>query len=277
MSIRIVTANLSDLATLTSAHFVASLPVTNLQLEGRAKVARTTNATGTKTIDGDLAGAAPVAACVLYGHNLTSQATWRLRLWDGAGQTGTVVYDSTTVTAMPALGWGGFPWGGVPWGASVFTGWGSAYSVLWFPAVGALSFRLDITDAANPAGYLQAKRLLLGPYFEPAVNVNYGLKLYWDEQSVQRRTQASSLRTDPGPRYRVLSGNLAQLTEVERATALEVLRQIGLRIETFISVHPGAGGSLERDYSMLGKFTRMPDFAHGAPSSHQAPIQFEEV
>lgn len=277
MSIRIVTANLSDQAALSSAHFVSTLPVGNLQVEGRAKVARTTNATGTKTINGDLASPALVGACVLYGHNLTSQATWRLRLWDGAGQTGTVVYDSTTVPATSAIGWGQFGWGAVPWGASVFTGWGSAFSVLWFATVGALSFRLDITDASNPAGYLQAKRLLLGPYFEPAVNVDLGMQLYWEEASVQRRTQASSLRTDPGPRYRVLNAYLGQLSDSERAVALETLRQIGMRTETFISIYPGAGGSLERDHSLLGKFTRMPAFANGTPSSHQAPITFEEV
>lgn len=277
MSVRIVTANVSDAATLTSADFAVSLPVGNLQLEGRARVARTVDATGTKTIEGDLAGAAVVGACVLYGHNLTSQAEWRLRIWDGVGQTGTVTYDSGTVPALAALGWGSFGWGMVPWGASVFTGWGSAYSVLWFPAVGARSFRIELDDDANPAGFVQAKRLLLGPYFEPAVNLEYGLNLYWEEDSVQRRTQASSLRTDPGPRYRVLAGNLGHLDEVERGVALETLRQIGLRTETFISVHPGAGGVQERDYSLLGKFTRMPQFTNGQPNSHQAPIQFEEV
>lgn len=277
MSIRIVTANVSDAATLTASGFVSTLPVTNLQVEGRARVARTTNATGTKTINGDLAAASIVASCVLYGHNLSSQATWRLRLYAGAGQTGTVTFDSSTVGALPALGWGEFAFGAVPWGASVFTGWGSAFSVMWFAPAGALSFKLDITDATNPAGYLQAKRLLLGPYFEPGVNVDYGLQLYWQEDSEQRRTQAGSLRTDARTRYRVLAGNLGHLTDTERATAMELLRQIGLRIETFVSVHPEAGGALERDHSVLGKFTRMPQFTNGQPSSHQAGLQFEEV
>jgi hypothetical protein len=277
VSIRIVTSNVSDGATLSSSDFVGTLPVSNLQVEGRARVARTTNATGTKTVNGDFAAASVVGSCVLYNHNLTIQATWRLRMWDAAGQAGNLVYDSGTVTALPALGWGEFGWGLVPWGASVFTGWGAAFSVLWFPAVGALSFRLELTDAANPAGYLQAKRLLVGPYFEPGVNVSYGLQLYWEDNSEQRRTQGGSLRTDARVRYRCIKGELGYLNPAERAVAVETLRQIALRTETFVSVFPGYGGAQERDYSLLGKFTSMPQFTHGQPSSHSAQLAFEEV
>ncbi len=277
MSVRIVTSNVSDAATLSSADFVAGLPVGNLQLEGRARVARTANATGTKTINGDLAAAGVVAACVLYNHNLSSQATWRLRLWDAPAQAGSLLFDSGTVGALPAIGWGEFGWGLIPWGASVFTGWGAAFSVLWFPAVAARSFRLELADASNAAGFLQAKRLLLGPYFEPAVNLDYGLQLYWQDNSPQRRTQGGSLRTDVRTRYRVLKGRLGHLSDAERAIALETLRQIGLRTETFISVFPGEGGAEERDYSLLGKFTASPEFTNGQPSSHQAQLIFEEV
>ena len=277
MSIRIVTSNVSDVSTLSSADFVATLPASNLQVEGRARVARTVNATGTKTINGTLAAASIVGSCVLYNHNLTSQATWRLRMWDAAGQAGNLVYDSGTAAAMPAIGWGEFGWGLLPWGGSVFTGWGAAYSVFWFPPVGALSFRLEFTDPLNPAGYLQAKRLLIGPYFEPAVNVSYGLQLYWDDNSEQRRTQGGSLRTDARVRYRCLKADLGHLSTAERAVAVETLRQIALRTETFVSVFPGSGGAQERDYSLLGKFTSMPQFTHGQPGSHSAQLAFEEV
>lgn len=277
MSVRIVTSNVSDAATITSSDFLGTLPVTNLQLEGRGRVARTANATGTKTINGALSAASLVACCVLYGHNLSTVATWRFRLWDGANQTGTLVYDSGSVVALPAVGWGEFQWGALPWGASVFYGWPNAYSVLWFTAVGALSFRLEITDTANASGYIQAKRLLVGPYFEPQVNFAYGLRLHWQDQSQQRRTQGGSLRTDSLVKYRVLAGDLSYLTNSERPVATEMLRQIALRSETFVSVFPGLGGALERDYSLLGKFTVMPAFTNNNPGSHSAAISFEEV
>lgn len=277
MSLRIVTPKISDAATLTSSDFVATLPVTNLQLEGRGRTARTTNATGNKTILGNLAGIAILSAMVLYNHNLTSQATWRLELYDGANQTGTKVYDSGTLNALPAVGWGEFQWGLLPWGGSVFTGWGSAFSVLWFDPVGALSFRLTIADAANPDGYLDMKRLLMGNYFEPLVNVEYGLNVFWQDNSEQMRTQGGSLRTDNRVQFRVARGTLPALTQGERATFVEMTRQVGLRVEVFMSIFPEIGGAMERDHSILGKFTTMPDLMHSQYNSFKSDLVFEEV
>ncbi len=277
MSTRIISANTSDLATLSSGDFVAGLPVSNLQVEGRGRVARTANATGDKVINGNFATVSITSACVLYNHNLTSQATIRLQLWDADNQTGTMVYDSGSGGALPPLGWGDFQWGLKPWGANVFTGWGRAFTDIWFPPIGAKSFRVTVADALNPAGYIQIKRLLIGPYFEPDVNFEYGFKLSWMDNSDQVRTQGGSLRTDNRVMYRALVGKLPAIKTSERAVWMDILRQIGKRSETFISVYPEAGGALERDHAILGKFTEMPDNTTGTPSSYSSNIVFEEV
>jgi len=277
VSLRIVTPYISDAATLSSSDFVATLPVQNLQVEGRGRVARTVNATGNKTILGNFAGLSIISALVLYRTNFTSQATWRLELYSGANQTGIKVYDSGTGSALPAIGWGEFQWGLLPWGGSVFTGWGSAFSTMWFDPIGALSFRLTIADAANPAGYLEMKRLLMGNYFEPLVNVEYGLNLQWQDNSTQFRTQGNSIRTDNMALFRVLQGRLPALTQGERATFMEMTRQVALRTEVFMSVFPTVGGSLERDHAMLGKFTSMPNVLHSEFSSYKSDLTFEEV
>lgn len=277
MSARIISANISDLATLSSSDFAATLPVTNLQVEGRGRVARTTNATGNKVINGNFAAVSITSACVLYNHNLTSQATIRLQLWDADNQTGNLVYDTGTFVALPPLGWGDFQWGLVPWGANVFTGWGRSFTDIWFPAVGAKSFRITLADAINPDGYLQVKRLLIGPYFEPAVNMEYGMNLSWQDNSDQVRTQGGSLRTDNRVLYRKLTGKLPAILSAERATWMNILRTIGKRSETFFSIYPEVGGALERDHAVLGKFTDMPDLLTDTPSSYSSTITFEEV
>lgn len=275
---RVISTNDADAATLTSADFVASLPVTNLQIEGRARVARTTNATGSKTIKGNWPAAKVVGALVLYGCNFTSQATTRLECYSGANQTGTVVYDSGTVTALEALGWGDFGWGLAPWGATVFTGWSSTFAVLWLPqAVSALSFRVTVTDAANPAGYLQIKRLLIGSYFEPVVNPDFGLQLGWATNDQQVRTMASSIRTDIRARYRNLSGNLGGLEPGERAIFMEIARAVGLASELFVSVYPDATGAQKRDYSMLCKFSQLSPLSDSNVQRHSSPFAFTEV
>lgn len=277
-NLRIVAVNDADEATLTSSDFVSTLPVTNLQVEGRAEVARTTDATGSKTVLGELASVRIIGSCVLYNHNLSALATWRLECYDGPGQTGTKVYDSTAVAALAPLGWGEFRWGVVPWGATVFTGWGSAYSVLWFDPVPVRSWRLTLLDASNPAGYLQAKRLVMGLPFEPAVNAEYGLDLGWQDTSTQRRTQAGSIRTDVGVMYRALSGSLDRLDPVERAAFMDICRVVGLSKEIFVSIFPEIGGTQERDYSMLGKFVgRLPSLKHPHWANWTTAFNIEEV
>lgn len=277
MSARIISSNTSDLATLSSSDFVAGLPVSNLQVEGRGRVARTANVIGNKVINGNFVAVAITSACVLYNHNLTSQATVRLQLWDADNQTGTMVYDSGSGLALPPLGWGDFQWGLVPWGANVFTGWGRAFTDIWFPPVGAKSFRVTVADALNPAGYIQIKRLLIGPYFEPDVNIEYGMNLFWQDNSDQVRTQGGSLRTDNRVLFRKLVGKLPAIKQSERAVWMNILRQIGKRSETFFSIYPEAGGALERDHAILGKFTEMPDLITANPSAHTSSIIFEEV
>lgn len=277
MSARIISANTSDLATLSSSDFVASLPVGNVQVEGRGRVARTTNATGDKVINGNFEAVSITSACVLYNHNLSSQATIRLQLWDADNQAGTLVYDTGVGLALPPLGWGDFQWGLKPWGANVFTGWGRAFTDIWFPPVGAKSFRVTLNDPLNPAGYLQVKRLLIGPYFEPDVNMEYGMQLSWKDNSDQVRTQGGSLRTDNRVLFRELKGKLPAIKVTERAIWMDILRQIGKRSETFFSIYPEAGGALERDHAVLGKFTELPDTTTATPSSYSSNITFEEV
>jgi len=276
---RIISTNDADAATLSSGDFLAGLPVSNLQLEGRSRVARTTNATGSKVINGTWTEAKLVSALVLYGCNFTSEATLRIECWDAANQTGTKVYDSGTMPALEALGWGDFDWGLEPWGDTVFTGWQTAYAVHWFTAtIGALSFRITLADPNNDDGYLQVKRLLLGAYFEPAVNPDYGMQLNWVSNEVQTRTLAGSIRTDAQVKFRELTGSLAGLDDQERARFFDICRVVGLASECFVSVYPELGGVEERDHAMLCKFTgQLPTMQTTNPGRHAAQFKLAEV
>lgn len=276
-NLRIVPTNAVDTATLTSADFTATLPVTNLQLEGRARVARTTNATGTKTINGNFAGTTLCSALVLYGHNLSGTATWRLRLYAGTNQTGTVTYDSTTLTPQTVVGWGAFQWGVESWGSYIFRDWEQPFYSLFFADTYALSFKLELTDSLNPAGYLQAGRLIMGRYLSPYYNASYGLSLSWDTTSQQRRTLGGSVRTDRRATFRRLSFDLEALAAGERALWLDLARSMSLHKEMFVSVYPGVGGELERDHSILCKFGQVPSSVLPMPDRWSMKFEFVEV
>lgn len=276
-NLRLLSTNVVDAATLSSSDFTATLPVTNLQVEGRARVARTTNATGTKTINGNFAGTTLCSALVLYGHNLSGTATWRLRLYNGANQTGTVVYDSTTLTPQTVVGWGAFQWGAEPWGSYIFRDWEQPFYSLFFNEVYAVSFRLEITDTGNPAGYLQASRLIMGRYLTPFFNASYGLSLTWDTNSVQRRTLGGSVRTDRRATFRRLAFDLETLDAGERALWLDLARSSSLHREMFVSVYPDVGGELERDHSLLCKFGQVPAANLPVPNRWTMKLELIEV
>lgn len=279
-NIRIISANASDTATLTSSDFIGTLPVTNLQIEGRARVARTANATGDKTINGSWSAANPViiSAVVLYGCNFTAAAKIRVQVWDGTNQTGTLIYDSGLIDAISRVGWGEFGWGILPWGSSLFNNWSSAFSVVWIPGVvPGKSFRITFSDPANAAGYLQIKRLLIGKYFEPAVNADLGLKISWMDNSVQTRTMAGSIRTDTKERFRSITGTLAGLSSGERAAFFDITRAVGLTSELFVSVYPQVGGSQEVDHAMLCKFGSIPENTQIQYARYSGTFNFVEV
>lgn len=277
-NLRIISTNDADAATLTSSDFVATLPVSNLQVEGRARVARTANTTGDKTINGNWSTGKVVSAMVLYGCNFSSAATLRLQLWDGNNQSGTLVLDTGVAPALDALGWGEFAWGMSSWGATVFEDWAKAFSVLWLSQiVSAKSFRITFNDAPNPAGYIEIKRLLIGSYFEPAVNFDLDMAACWNDTSIQKRTMGGSINTDKGVQYRSLNGNLSGLSPGERAAYFEMTRVVGLSSEMFVSAFPEVGGAMERDHSMLCKFGVVPEVRHAGYNRFTGQFSFVEV
>tara|TARA_R110000803_G_scaffold208889_1_gene277941 strand:+ start:28 stop:861 length:834 start_codon:yes stop_codon:yes gene_type:complete len=274
-NLRIVWAIPSDTATLSaSPALVSTLPVTNLQDPTRARIARTTSL-AQQQILGNLTSLQIVNSLVLWRHNLSATATWKLELFSGANQSGTTVYDSTSL-AVQLKSLGDLEWGVDALGATVFSDWSLAYSVLWFDAVGAASFRLTLTDPNNTSAYMEASRLMLGRYFSPAVNADYGLGLSWVDESTQIRTAGGTLRTDAGVVYRQIAFDLSALSESERPKFIEIMRLSGKRKDLFVSVFPEAGGEKERDYAFVAKITNNHDNVTINHGYYQDTITLEE-
>lgn len=256
-------------AAASGGNFVPTLPVTNLQLEGKSRVARTTDSYGDKVINGTLSAPEILSSLVLNNHNLGGGTTFNLFLYSGANQTGSVLYDSGQLLPTFTIAW-------QSWGVGSLAM--PKFALLWFAEVaGVLSFRLVIQARPDVSSYIQIKRLVLGRYFSPAVNAALGMSLAWNDSSVQRRTQGGSIRTETRALYRSLSGVLDCLTETERYQFLDAVRAAGMRKEIFISAFPTVGGIKERDFSMLGKFTRLPAINVVQATTYSSGFEIEEV
>lgn len=254
-----------------NGRFISSLPAANVQREGRGMVARTNGAaSGSFGWQGNWSALRTVRAAVLYRHNLGDAASIRLVLFDDVNTAGNIVYDSGGDEAVAGSLWSGFSW--------VDQALAPKFSAIYLAAaVQARSFLLLVsTDAGNPDGYSQAKRLIIGDYIEPAANLQLGLGVHWVDNSVQTRTQAGSLRSDPQAKFRRLSGR-QRLTDTERDTWMQASGYAGTQREVFASVYPGLGGAKERDHSVLGKFTSVSELETDQPLSHLARVEIEEV
>lgn len=273
--LKLIAINQSDLATMTATPaVVATLPASNLQVQPRAAVMRTTS-TADQQIKLTWPSAKILSGAALVRHNLTSAATWSMQIYSDAAWT-TLIYDSGAVLASPAKALGDLTWGVDPLGASAFTGWSYAFSSMYFAPVAAQSVKITLSDAGNPAGYLEASRLFLGAHIEPRYTNSYGIKLGWKENTVTTRTDGGSLRSDPTLPYRTLSLNLDWIVPEDRGVVLDALRYVGKRQDIWITIYPGSGGALERDYSMTAKIVNSPDMARPSFGYHTAQLDLEE-
>lgn len=259
-NVRLITPNLSDLVTMTvSPAAVATLLVTNLQNQTRARLWRSTSAAA-QTIYGDWASNQTLSSVVLARSNLSTGAELTLKLYSGAGQSGSLLYDSTAQTKT----------GNLDWGYRDF-GW-------WFtPTSGVRSFSLKVDDTANDDGYVEASRLVLGTYFEPVRNMSYGLALDWKEDSKQERTEGGTLRTDGKSPFRGWSFHLGRLTETERASILSIARNVGVRDDLYLSCFPDASGNTERDYAGVVKIVQLPKLVYDIIDNFNTDLVFEEA
>lgn len=241
-NMRILADDLILAATLgASPALVSTLPAAHLKTTDRAAVARSTS-TASQTLTGNFTATGAVSCVVLWRHNLTDAATWKVELFTAVNQGGTKVYDSGDVDALtaPAIGY----WVAASPGVALEP---AQYSVLYFGSVNARSFRITLDDAANPDGYVQACRLMMGAYWEPSQNPDRGPELQWLDASSQWRSGGGTLRTDPRCQYRQLTLDFSVLSLADMADLQYLIARVGLRSEVWVSVLPG-WGALDSSY-----------------------------
>jgi hypothetical protein len=212
--------NRADEATLATGTQVASLPVTNLQERQIVRPWRTaTTAPASTWVTANFLQPQTIGAVALIRHNFSQSSRWRVRL--GYDSTfATVSYDSGWRDIWPqfeefgALAWGVFQWGGLVPREVTAQITLSAYHLLPQPIV-AQHLRIDIDDASNPDGFLQAGRLLAGPAYQPSRDMLYGWSIGFEDPSTVSKSRGGQTWIDVQERFRVLRFTLSNLSESE--------------------------------------------------------------
>jgi hypothetical protein len=210
---------------------------------------------GGQNIDLDFGSSLPVGLIGLIGHNLTAAATWRITM-DNASQSGSGVHDSTSI----AIGFvSGFP-------QAIY---------LLNADVSARFVRIAIADAANPAGYMEAGALFVGPTFRPGNNFSFGRAFGWVDPSVRSKSKGGQLYVDLRPRYRTQEFEFKGLSQAEIFNeALEMDRQRGVADNVLFV--PDYNSSFLAREALWGPIVDATPAVHVLPTNYSKRYRMEE-
>lgn len=309
-NLRIIYQNLVDLSTTTitaSSTQSGSTGVANLKSDTKSLVWRSaantipSNAVKANLLV-DLGSTKYVGGIVLAFTNLNSNlATIKVTGYsspptigtspDIPGVTGGTQVTGYLTSAQYCCPWNNLSlpeWGTNPVGSSNYSYGGGTYARIWLPNLKATLVRylaIEITDyySTNVTGkYIEISRLIVGDYWSPTYNTNYGMTSTVKDMSEHERTQGGDLVTQRGPRYNCLTFNLDWLTHSDRREAARLMLGNGISKPVLVSLFPDSTGDTsdyerERSHQIYGKFAQIPGITYQNIEFYSMPLELEEV
>lgn len=250
-NLRIIASNAARRATLAASSTAGLLGVANLAADKKSDVWRATGTTA--TISGTVPAAELASGLAALG-NFSPTLTARLRLYSDEAGTSQVL-DTGAVLACPAPAIQLEGWTAAK-AASAYAYGGGAYARLWFAPTSWRKFVLDLVDANNLQGYIEASKLVIGPYWSPADNPS-GASSTNVDATEHFRTAAGDLISRASTIHKKMPLELEYMSPADRA-ALEKILRASRAHPAFFSLYPeNPDLELERDNAFIGK--RMSD------------------
>ena len=242
-TIAIANPILGDAANLAAGVADDGFAVANLQTIQPSEVWRASDLSNA-FVTVDLGAQSTVNLVAMLYTNLSSAATWRVRgaSTSAAAVTAAPDYDTSAITAWPQTDLGD---------------WDFVHAINWFGASPQTLryWRVDLIDAANADGHIQAGRLYIDDAWQPGANIDFGWTLNWIDPT--RRSRATSGAAWPTARapYRAIDFRLDLLDEddmYDEAFDLDRLR--GESADVFVLRDPTSAKRLQ-DQSVYGLLT----------------------
>ncbi len=274
-NLRIIYDNAADRAVLTASSQAGALGPLNLQREGKSAVLRSTGTALTITATWpapEILGGVALPFC-----NLTPAATICVRGYLEPGDT-VPVFDSGVVPACEYARLGMWDWGALPLGVNAYSYGGGTYARCWFQMRSVRKLIIDLTDPENPAGYIEATRLVAGAYWSPQQNASYGAGITPVDTSSQYRNGAGGQKVERGSMYRKLSLTLDHMTPLDRAELWRIVRGNGLSLPLFVSLYPDSDDvELEQTHQVYGRLVNLAAITTPSFQAYATNIEIEEL
>lgn len=292
-SIRFSGASAGGLSTSTT-YYIVSVSGSNIG------VATSPNASTFKVnLMATFSSARTVGAVILPFTNLTKTATITVKGYTGtnnntypsigSGVTSptittsgcTQVFAVTNVLCSPWSLSGSWSWSGSGTGVNSFSYGGGNYARVYIPLAqqaACTSITIEISDQYNTDRYIEASRLIIGSYWSPEYNTNYGLSAGITDLSLNERSESGNLVTNRGPKFSTLNFDLGYMTANDRNNLFSILRGSGISKPIFVSLFPDdAEPEKERDYQIYGKLSDLSPVTNSTLSFYSSNIQLEEI
>jgi hypothetical protein len=213
--------------TLSGGGWTANYPLLNLSSLPLSKVARSTSAALVNTQFSMNATVPQTAGMIgLVRHNLSSAAQVKITCWTTSGRT-VVSYAGVFENAWPA-GYTGFSTSEMA--NSVWTYY-KRFSAAGSTGVTVGSVLVEISDTANPAGFVQAGFIELAQVYEARWNFEWGLAYGFDWRSQVTEAIGGAEYVDRRPKPRVVRGTFPNVLRADSMTKFyEMQRQLDFAV-----------------------------------------------
>lgn len=273
--------NRIDEAALSGGAWLSGLPLANLKERALSKVCRSVNAsTGSTVIDLDLGQARSLRALALQNHNLSQAGSWRVKLGSSAGASD--IYSGSYQSAWSlSFDSGQLEWGGNNWWDGMVDDDYIRHPYIapmllptWYSA---RYVRIEISDAANPDGYIQMGRIFVGSGFVPALGARYGLSEGWDDVSRLDYTLSGALVADIGRRRRWAKFELGYIKQANETPIVhEMLRRLGTAGEVLYLPNTSNWQDCQR-YGFVGRLREMSAIEYPYVNARSIGLVIEEL
>ncbi|OFJ47652.1 hypothetical protein BA896_000140 [Janthinobacterium lividum] len=274
-NLRIIYDNAADRAVLTASSQAGALGPSNLQRERKSAVLRSVGVALTITATlplGEIIGGVVLPFC-----NLTANAKIRVRGYTAPGDAVPVI-DTGLVLACAYAPLGTRDWGTTALAVNAFSFGGGSYARAWFSRQTARYFVIDLTDSANPAGYIECSRLVMGNYWEPDNNASYGASVTPVDTSTQYRKASGEQGVEAGCSYRKLTLALDHMTPPDRAAVWHLVRGSGKRLPILVSLFPDdTDPELEQTHQLYGRLSELAAISAPYFQTYATSLDIEEL
>lgn len=194
-----------------------------------------------------------------------------------------ITYDSGLLDAFPAVEeFGTLPWGEFQWGGALPAEISEALTPNVFHVcstiVQARYYSVEIFDVDNADGYVDVGRALVGPYFQPSLNMDWGFSMGYEDESLIDKSRGGQTYIEARDVFRSTRFSFSNMTEAEalQQVLFWLQRRLGVRGD-FVFIPFPQRPELASLTAIYCRMRSLPPIYNSAFEQWQSQFELEEL